>query len=316
MIDCKLWVFFFLLLSCGNVEKQSQNNTASSATKKLIPQNNDDKNRNQPKVGYDFRSPDTTYVLDYKLTEISGLAYDPKENHFIANNDEKGKIYYLSNTFKVVEELKFGKSGDYEAIEKIGKNIYIAKSSGKIYEYNVNSKSTKTIKTGLTSKCDIEGLCVDPNDNNLLIACKGWPLSKTENKNKLKAIYKYDLQENQLITEPYLSITDTILEDYVRRSYTTLSKSKLKKYIKKICEFSPSGIAIHPVTKDTYIISAKGSTIVIFNSAKELKQITFLNSKTIPQPEGIAFDNAYNLYIATEGKGLSAKAFRFSYISN
>ncbi|MDX1285770.1 MAG: SdiA-regulated domain-containing protein, partial [Draconibacterium sp.] len=81
---------------------------------------------------------------------------------------------------------------------------------------------------------------------------------------------------------------------------------------KRIQDFSPSGIAIHPENGSTYILSAKGSTLVIFDHNSDLEKVVLLNDKKIPQPEGICFDSKSNLYIATEGKGSPGKIFIFT----
>ncbi len=96
--------------------------------------------------------------------------------------------------------------------------------------------------------------------------------------------------------------------------YSKISKSKRKKLVNRSKSFAPSGLAVHPLNEDLYILSAKGSLLVIFDKTKFLKRVIFLNSKTIPQPEGIAFDQLNHLYIATEGQGFSGKIFKFNYL--
>jgi uncharacterized protein YjiK len=91
-----------------------------------------------------------------------------------------------------------------------------------------------------------------------------------------------------------------------------ISKSANDRNIKRLKSFSPSGIAIHPATSELYILSAKGSLLIGYKNQK-LNWIHFLDDKIIKQPEGLCFDERYNLFISTEGKGLVAKLFKYLY---
>ena len=63
---------------------------------------------------YDF-SQVYTDKLDLKVQEISGLAWDSKDNVFYVVNDELGKLFTLDKESKVINgEYDFGSKGDYE----------------------------------------------------------------------------------------------------------------------------------------------------------------------------------------------------------
>ena len=263
-------------------------------------------------IPYDLQRPTDTYVLNSKLQEISGLAYDNSSHTFLANNDEMGICYRLNaDDFNVVEKYQFAKKGDYEGIENIDDNIIVAKHNGTLYVYNIPTKETTILKNKLKSENDIEGLCYLPSQNYLLLAAKGIPINTKDKKNKEKCIYAFDLETQELISEPYICISDDTLIEAVENLYADEPKSKRKKAIGKIKSYAPSGIAIHPVSGDYYTTSARGSIVVIFDKNKSFRQLAFLNNKTIPQPEGITFDAQNNLYISSEGQGLSGKVFKF-----
>jgi len=107
-----------------------------------------------------------------------------------------------------------------------------------------------------------------------------------------------------------------LIKDKVKSVYASESKSKIKKLTNRVKDFAPSGIAIHPLSKEYYLISARGSTLVILDTNRQFKDLIFLNDKSNKQPEGICFDGQSNLYISTEGHGLSAKIFKFNYTKN
>jgi hypothetical protein len=59
-----------------------------------------------------------TDKLDYeKLREISGIAWDSKNNVFLAISDASGKLYFLEPDHKtIVDEFPFGDNDDYEDV--------------------------------------------------------------------------------------------------------------------------------------------------------------------------------------------------------
>jgi len=265
------------------------------------------------KIPYDLERPSDAFVLDKDLKEISSLAYDESNNTFFTNDDESGKFFTLDgDNLKVKQEIKFDKKGDYESIEKIGNNIIICKSSGTLHFYDMLTQKTTIHKTKLSSKNNVEGLCYDKAHNTLLLACKGQPLIDKKTKKDKRYVYSFDLETMKLNTEPFLNIEIKTLEKFIEAQEENISKSERKKLMNRAEEFAPSGITINPVSGDYYIISARGSALVIFDEDKILKDIEFLDNKIIPQPEGICFGSNSDLYISTEGQGVSGKVFKFA----
>lgn len=269
----------------------------------------------QSTLAYNYENPEIL-VLDKTLVEISGLAYKDELDGLLTHNDEKGIVYEISkDDGSIIKESRFGKKGDYESIEFYDHKYVVCTSSGNLHLYDPVTKRTEKIKTSLSSKNDIEGMCLSTDNKFLLLACKGQSLEKSKSK-KLKAVYAFDLQSRKLIEDPYIKITDDDLIDMVNKEYgkQNNSNSELKKLIKRAKEFSPSGIAIHPQTKQYYLISARGSTVVILDRDKSLEQVIFLNDRSFKQPEGICFDKSATMYISLEGRGLKAKILKFKKV--
>lgn len=265
----------------------------------------------QKSLDYDFNKPEII-VLDKELMEISGLAYVPSADVLLAHNDEKGHVYTISKfDGTILKDNKFGKKGDYESIEIVGDEYVVCTSSGRLHFYNPESDKTRLIKTNLSQKNDVEGMCLSSDGKYLLLACKGQANEESKTK-KHKAVHAYSLESKSLLDGPFLNIEDNELVNMVENDNSSASKSKLKKLISRTKEFAPSGIAIHPSTNDHYLISARGSTLVVYDKDKSLKEVIFLDDKLIKQPEGICFDHDAQLYISNEGRGLSAKIFKFS----
>jgi len=266
---------------------------------------------------YQFNNISQVFSLGVSLLEISGLSYFPATNQLLAVNDERGVIFLLNpNTGEVEGTYKHGYAGDYEGVEWFGQYITVVKSNGNLSFYNIDKKETEYVqKTKLKSSNDIEGLAFDALTEELLLACKGNPnLGKSEQYKKEKNIYRYNLKEEKIIKEPYLTVKDKKLEKFVKKysKNLDLSKSDVKDLKNRVKKFAPSGIAFHPQTRDLYLLSSSGKLVLIYNSDKDLTAIVFLDKKINRQPEGICFAPNGDLFISNEGNGLGAKLMKYA----
>ncbi len=259
---------------------------------------------------YNWQDPDTTYYLPLQLAEISGLAYNTHKEVLLTIQDETGDYYEVDpQSGKILSEKSFTKKGDFEGIALSGDTTYILQSNGTIYK--IHNENIYEFNTILKSRNDAEGLCLSSDHSQLLVACKGSPLGSKKSK-KTKAIYSWNTETTSLEEDPYLTVAKDDLIHFYRENYRqTLSKSEWKKAKNRIKDFSPSAIAIHPQGQDLYILSARGSLLVVMDNNKNLQSIVFLDKKRNPQPEGICFDSKGTAYISTEGQGLLGKIFVF-----
>lgn len=292
-----------MFVACGNggQSPQSQGKQVSS------------KGAMNTTTSYAYDQPDQVLVLSSQLNEISSLAYDAATDQLITNDDESGNYYVLNKSDgNIVQKQNFSKPDDYEGIEMVDSTIIVLKNTGTLFMYDLTKKSLERKNNALKGSNDVEGLCYDSDKQLLLLACKGKPLLKKKGKKDGKCIYTYDLQTESLDTMPYIRILEADLVNFVEDRLTHNSPAVKNHKFKRVREFAPSGIAIHPQTKDIYIISARGSLIVRTSPQGLIDEIGFFNEDTLPQPEGITFDNSGNLFIAGEGRGRSGKIFRFS----
>ena len=266
---------------------------------------------------YQFNSISQVFSLGYSLLEISGLSYFSAKNQLLAVNDEQGIIFVLNpNTGEVEDTYKHGYNGDFEGVEWFGEYIAVVKSNGNISFYNIDKKETEYVqKTKLKPSNDIEGLAFDALTEELLLACKGNPnLGKTDKYKKTKNIYRYNIKEEKILEEPYMSVKDKKLEKFVKKNSKDLdlSKSDIKDLKNRVKKFAPSGLAFHPQTRDLYLLSSSGKLVLIYNSNKDLTAIVFLDKKINRQPEGICFAPNGDLFISNEGNGLGAKLMKYA----
>lgn len=245
---------------------------------------------------YDLKNPDNIYFMPIALEEISGLTYYAK-NQLAALNDEHGRVYvYDIVQKKVVHRIRFEGNGDFEGLELVGKNMYAIKSNGKMYRFNIDIEGVvETIETPFSSENNVEGLGYDPLNHRLLIALKDEG-DVAQVKVKGKAAYTYDLKTEKFSKTPHLILKDDDLERVLGAN-----SKKLR----------PSGIAVHPINGDIYMVAAVGRALVVFDNSGKPKNLSILKRSIFPQPEGITFSPEGELFISNEQEGEGGTIVRF-----
>ncbi len=251
---------------------------------------------------YNFEKPDNIIYLPNSLSEISGISL-LDENRILCVQDEKGFVYVFDlKEQKITEKIKFGKKGDYEDIQLVDSTVYVLESNGiliKIKNLLLENIEIERIETGLQTENNTEGLCYENKTKSLLIACKESPsLPNSQQKHhKKRAIYRFDLQSNTLVSEPFC-----------------LLKKELKYNNQKKIDIYPSAININPITGDLYTLSSVGKCLIISNLNGDIKNIIELNPSIFQQPEGICFAKNGDLFISNEAKGRIATICKFKVI--
>jgi len=255
-------------------------------------------------LNYDFSGDNSnTITLPKELKEISGLVVTGDDRLF-AHNDEVGTVYEVDiKTGKILYQFYLGKKKlkkDFEGIAAVNDSLFLVTSSGVLYKFNYPDDERNVeyikVKTFLSAKFNVEGLCYDKATNSLLLACKDYA---GENLTEYKAIYAFDLSTYILNEEPRFLINLDSL------------KNKFN-----INNFSPTGIEAHPNSANIYILSSHEKIIVEISSDGELLNAVKLKSKNHRQPEGIAFLSDLSLLISDEGKEGKAKVTFITLNSN
>ncbi|MEZ0540955.1 SdiA-regulated domain-containing protein [Fibrella arboris] len=247
-------------------------------------------------IPYDLASPVAQHKLPNDLRELSGLSYY-KPNRLACVQDELGVVFiYDLNRKEIVDEHVFGKNDDYEGVEYVGKKLYILRSDGELYEMEPTdgvkiiggSPATRHIKIGLpgrgtagkngSGRPDMEGLGYDPQLDALLLLTK-------DGKGSDKIIYYYSLKNKTLFQGLVLKQADLQVLDGAMKA------------------FKPSGIAVHPKTRDYYVLSSAAHRLAVLTPNGKVKSLVPLDEKALPQPEGICFAPNGTLYIGSEGNG-------------
>ena len=236
--------------------------------------------------------------LDLKLQEISGLAWDSKNNVFLAVNDEAGMLYFLEKENKtILSEYKFGDNGDYEDVAVLNEIPYVLRSDGLIIRimtdpsgklYGVNAG-----KIGLSGTNDFETMYADPARGALVIICKS---CKADDAESVSAFAYYP--DSGIDNKPLYTIDASRVKE--------LSPFKTSK-------FEPSGASIHPKLQKLFIVSSTSHQLVVTDLNGIVESVYKLAPSLFPQPEGIAFKQGGDMYISNEGINRKATLLKFAY---
>lgn len=234
-----------------------------------------------------------TWKLPKELIEISGISW-LGDYKMACIQDEEGVIYiYNLKTSRIEKTIAFGEKGDYEGLVINKENAYALRSDGTIFEienYNSPDFKTHSYNTFLEGKNNTESLALDAKNKRLLMAAKDKdPFSKTS-----KGIFEFDLKSKKLIEKPLFELK------FDHKIFDNVREKKIKK------TFSPSEIAIHPQSKEIYVLEGKKPKLLILNSNGSPKRLLELDKNDFRQPEGIAITPNGDVFISNEGKNKNA----------
>jgi len=270
-------------------------------------------------TGYNFKSPDESIELPSLLHEISGVTYIDSLN-FACIQDENGILFiYDTRERKIKREFKFFSKGDYEGIARVDDTIFVLRSDGvllEIADYKSDSIIVIPYQTNIPSK-DNEGLCYDSENRRLLIACKE-STGKGELSKDNRYVFSFNLDSMHLVPDPVFSFNIEKLKAFAKTNKVKLPLKGKKKGLKveTVLKFQASEIAIHPLSKRMFILSAEDYMLFVFDKTGEIEQMVMLNHTMFNQPEGITFLENGDMLISNEGPGKGpATLLRFKYHS-
>lgn len=251
---------------------------------------------------YDMYSFEKNYKLPGRLQEISGLAYW-KENILLCVEDENGRLYLYDHAKEeVIQEIKFGKKGDYEGVTQSENIAYVIRSTGKLFYFNIEDEPEVTkVDLPFKSSNDLEGITKGHKKDEFYIACKQNP-ELLENGVEGRAVYTYNVKKDKVKTRPYIHLTSDSFKDEIKKAGLNPSKHM---------PFLPSGIAVHPITEDVFLISSVGRLLIVLNKSGSIVSMAPLKRSLYRQPEGICFDNEGNMFISSEGRGKKGYILKF-----
>ncbi|WP_224995854.1 hypothetical protein [Cesiribacter sp. SM1] len=261
---------------------------------------------------YTLSKADTTFILPDKLKELSGMEYI--SNSMVACiQDENGIVFMFDvSQGRLVKEIHWGEDGDYEGVAGTDAVLYILESGGGLYKltnFNTDEKPQVQSLESSLDDCDAEGLALLPDMSGLLIACK-------QGSYGVRNIWSFNLNTQALAAEPYLQIHQKALEDKL----TDSGLDKISLGVRKLLDaqgesgiLAPSGIAVHPDTRDLYILSSASKLMAVIGSNGVVKHIQELPVSLFLQPESITFLPNGDMLIGNEGQGGDPTIMLFKY---
>ena len=240
---------------------------------------------------YRLDNPDK-FSMPESLLEISGITFYKGNNDTVyAVQDEQGRLFRIAWGVKRQVNAKFGKQGDYEDVAIVNEKVIILKSNGSLVTFPFADRIYAEVDSArewkhLLPEGEYEGMYGDDASGNLYVICKN---CAGDNSKNMVSGYIYHIGDSI-----YQSGTFQVDVDQIK-SFT----GKVKR------GFRPSGLAKNPVTSEWFMVSAVNKLLVVTDNNWKIKEACLLNGNTFNQPEGIAFDNAGNMYISNEGDDFS-----------
>ncbi len=267
-------------------------------------------------IPYNLKKIDIKLVLPAILHEISGITILGSTT-VACIQDENGILFlYDINRSRIRKQIPFGLNGDYEGICRVNNTLYILRSDGVIFEienYTSEKLHVKEYKTGIPA-INNEGLCYDLENNRLLIGSKGKINRDPLNKDK-RLIYEFNLKTKLLNQMPVLNINinDINLSAKLKGIAFLKKKNKNGDLIEVGFKLNTSEIAIHPITKQLYVLSSTDHCLFIFNLNGNLEVIEPLNPNLFNKAEGLSFFPNGDMLISNEGQAHQPTMLKFKY---
>ena len=270
----------------------------------------------QDNIPYHLKQEDKLIILPPELREVSGISIIDSKTLVCIQDEEGIAFIYDLKKQEVIRKIVFAGPGDYEGIAPAGKDLYVLRSDGvlfQIHNFEKERHRVDSIQTGIPNK-DNEGLCYDKANKRLLIGSKSKIAKGAEYKN-LRTIYAFDLQSKTLQKEPLYVYDITIIKDFAKKNNIELPTKPNKKNPNELdvaLKFQLSGIYIHPKSKLLYVLSASDYYLFVFDETGAIKHLEVLDPLKFNKAEGIAIMPNGDLYISNEGQAGDPKILLFS----
>lgn len=238
---------------------------------------------------YNYLKPSTVIDLPETLREISGIAV-VNNTTVLCVQDELGAVFSLDlQKQEITNMFRFTDIGDFEDITFNNDTAYVLRSDGTIFSFAyTNFSGNIQQKIVQASSLNIEGLCFNPFSKSFLLASKAPTVGKPDAERYIYEFTKKTIHSPQV----YVTVKFDEIRAFVAKTYACIQKTNF--------EINPSGIAIHPQTKDLYVLSALDRCIAVY-SDKKLQHVYVLPAELYYKPEGIGFLPNGDMILSSEG---------------
>ncbi|HSF53064.1 MAG TPA: hypothetical protein VLA71_04905 [Algoriphagus sp.] len=239
-------------------------------------------------------------LLPDDLEEISGIAWH--ENELLAIEDESSIIFRLDpETGKILKKKKFEKNRDIEDILVKNDTAWVLRSNGNLYrvtDFKEEDSETVIYDFPINESRDMEAIVADIDEPFVWIICKVCEWDESPDR---ASIFKFDLSTMEFDSTPGKKIE-------INQLSGMLSEKELKNL-----KIQPSAAAVHPLTKEYFLISSTGKWLMTLDRSMNPTSVHLLDRSLFKQPEGITFAPDGTLYISNEAADGRANLLIFNY---
>lgn len=239
-------------------------------------------------AAYNYSRPDHIYELPGLLREISGHSLTDSTT-VLCVQDELGAVFeYDLVKGEITNIFRFTDIGDFEGITLRGDVVYVLRSDGTIFSFNY--KDRKSIEKNMLSinALNFESLTYVESSGTFLVVSKDVIINTPESTRIIYEITNDDFHKPSPLKE--IDVHD--LNRFIEK---TLGNERSESVV-----FNPSDIAVHPITKDIYVLSASDRVLAVYGD-DGLKSVFPLPAEVYYKPEGITFYANGDLLISSEG---------------
>lgn len=239
---------------------------------------------------YDLTKPVIIHLRS-DLEEISGLSYYPKDTSVFAINDEQGILFkiYLRKEIQI-KKWQFSFDADYEDVLLVDSTFYALQSNGDLTGFTFKNDKPDYLekyKFPVEGRNEFESLYYDEDSEKLVIICKD---CESDTK-KIISAYTFDPKERAFSKKAFYAIDADRVKDLMHNSNA---------------KFKASAAAVHPLTKELYVLSSTTNSMMVTDKKGDIKGIYYLDTKIFKQPEGITFTPSGDMLISNEGADIGA----------
>lgn len=252
-------------------------------------------------AGYQLDKPVRT-ELGKALNEISGIWFSAEDSSLLAIADNKEKVYQIDLKIKKLKDYTdkvVNSNSNLEDVVKAGNSVFLLMSKGTLVEVPL----TENDSVGMSNyevplpqgKNDFETIYYDPADDAIIVLCKSCSFEKGTG---MRSAFRFNLKTRTFDSSASFTISQKEVEEFLKTADA---------------KFDPSAAAIHPITKQLFILSSAGNLLVIANTDGGVLEAYKLDPRIFPQAEGIAFAPNGDMYISNEGKFAYPTLLHFAY---
>lgn len=239
-------------------------------------------------AAYTYSRPDHVYELPALLREISGHTLTD-ENTVLCVQDELGAVFeYDFANSEIKNIFRFTDVGDFEGITTRGNDVFVLRSDGTIFFFDYKNRKSIESEMLAINALNFESLTYDKTSGNFLVVSKDAILNDSESS---RIIYEI---ANDDFSKP------TVYQEIDIHGINQFIHAKLEKGKTESVVFNPSDIAVHPISKEIYVLSASDRALTVYND-KGLKAVFPLPAEVYYKPEGISFYENGDMLISSEG---------------